>query len=323
MPLLRSPRLRRRERPADSASPRQIRDRVLPEVYRATERRKERNTAGCLTGPPRPVESSCRRGELTSAVKQSSNASRQPVGCSVLDLVAMLPGNDRVRARKLDRQFVTAMSAYSAGRGVPGRAAAPGQCRANTTAAHIAVLDQALAQIPDEHRHGGPLLVRAERGRLHEGVPTRTRIIVRRERPHWPWGAPPRPPRSTAAKPRPQPADSRSPMNSRGWLYCPDPGLAPVGCGRSWSPQRQPWSRRPGARCSGGSALPRLAIITGRVIRRLERTPAPRRVAGTIRRAGRSHWPGGPTPIPGRRPASVRRDRLSPRTAQRRWRAGR
>jgi Transposase DDE domain group 1 len=38
----------------------------------------------------------------------------------------------------------------------------PGNAGANTAADHIAVLDQALAQIPDEHRHGVPLLVRAD-----------------------------------------------------------------------------------------------------------------------------------------------------------------
>jgi hypothetical protein len=38
----------------------------------------------------------------------------------------------------------------------------PGNAGANTAADHIALLDQALAQIPDEHRHGYPILVRTD-----------------------------------------------------------------------------------------------------------------------------------------------------------------
>jgi len=38
----------------------------------------------------------------------------------------------------------------------------PGNANANTAADHIAVLDAALAQLPDAHRHGTPLLVRAD-----------------------------------------------------------------------------------------------------------------------------------------------------------------
>jgi hypothetical protein len=38
----------------------------------------------------------------------------------------------------------------------------PGNAGANTAADHIAVLDQALAQLPDAHRHGTPVLVRAD-----------------------------------------------------------------------------------------------------------------------------------------------------------------
>ena len=38
----------------------------------------------------------------------------------------------------------------------------PGNAGANTAADHITVLDAALAQIPDAHRHGVPLLVRAD-----------------------------------------------------------------------------------------------------------------------------------------------------------------
>jgi len=37
-----------------------------------------------------------------------------------------------------------------------------GNAGANTAADHITVLDQALAQIPDQHRHGRPMLVRAD-----------------------------------------------------------------------------------------------------------------------------------------------------------------
>jgi hypothetical protein len=38
----------------------------------------------------------------------------------------------------------------------------PGNAGSNTAADHITVLDQALAQIPDQHRHGHPILVRAD-----------------------------------------------------------------------------------------------------------------------------------------------------------------
>lgn len=38
----------------------------------------------------------------------------------------------------------------------------PGNAGANTAADHITVLDQALAQIPDAHRHGTPILIRAD-----------------------------------------------------------------------------------------------------------------------------------------------------------------
>jgi hypothetical protein len=37
----------------------------------------------------------------------------------------------------------------------------PGNAGANTTTDHITVLDDALAQIPDAHRHGMPVLIRA------------------------------------------------------------------------------------------------------------------------------------------------------------------
>ena len=38
----------------------------------------------------------------------------------------------------------------------------PGNAGSNTAADHITLLDQALAQLPDEHRHGYPVLVRAD-----------------------------------------------------------------------------------------------------------------------------------------------------------------
>ena len=38
----------------------------------------------------------------------------------------------------------------------------PGNAGSNTAADHIAVLDAALAQIPDVHRHGQPILIRAD-----------------------------------------------------------------------------------------------------------------------------------------------------------------
>jgi hypothetical protein len=38
----------------------------------------------------------------------------------------------------------------------------PGNAGANTAADHVEVTDLALAQIPDEHRYGTPILVRAD-----------------------------------------------------------------------------------------------------------------------------------------------------------------
>lgn len=38
----------------------------------------------------------------------------------------------------------------------------PGNAGANTAADHITVVDAALAQIPDAHRHGTPVLVRTD-----------------------------------------------------------------------------------------------------------------------------------------------------------------
>jgi thioesterase domain-containing protein len=84
----------------------------------------------------------------------------------------------------------------------------PGNSGANTAADHIAVLDDALAQIPDTHRYGTQILVRADSAgsakaflthirtlREHGGAeltgmvdlagyPVGARITVRRERPH-------------------------------------------------------------------------------------------------------------------------------------------
>jgi hypothetical protein len=38
----------------------------------------------------------------------------------------------------------------------------PGNAGSNTTADHITVLDMALAQIPDAHRHGSDILIRTD-----------------------------------------------------------------------------------------------------------------------------------------------------------------
>jgi hypothetical protein len=37
-----------------------------------------------------------------------------------------------------------------------------GRARSNTTVDHITVLDQAVTQIPDSHRHGTPILIRSD-----------------------------------------------------------------------------------------------------------------------------------------------------------------
>jgi hypothetical protein len=55
-----------------------------------------------------------------------------------------------------------------------------GRAGSNTTADHITVLDHALAEIPDTHRHGTPILLHSDSA----GFSTGTRFIVRRERPH-------------------------------------------------------------------------------------------------------------------------------------------
>jgi hypothetical protein len=46
----------------------------------------------------------------------------------------------------------------------------PGNAGSNTTADHITVLDDALAQIPDPHRHGTPILVRSDSAGCTKGL---------------------------------------------------------------------------------------------------------------------------------------------------------
>ncbi|MER7815173.1 transposase [Streptomyces sp. NPDC096153] len=46
--------------------------------------------------------------------------------------------------------------------GSPGRRCGPGNAGTNTAADHIAVLKQALAQIPDTQRHGTDILIRTD-----------------------------------------------------------------------------------------------------------------------------------------------------------------
>jgi hypothetical protein len=46
-----------------------------------------------------------------------------------------------------------------------------GRAGSNTTADHIAVLDQAITQIPDVHRHGNPILIRSDSAGVHPRVP--------------------------------------------------------------------------------------------------------------------------------------------------------
>ena len=45
----------------------------------------------------------------------------------------------------------------------------PGRAGSNTTADHITVLDAALTQIPDAHRHGTPILIRADTAGVTHG----------------------------------------------------------------------------------------------------------------------------------------------------------
>jgi Transposase DDE domain group 1 len=53
----------------------------------------------------------------------------------------------------------------------------PGRAGSNTAADHIAVLDQALTQIPDAHRHGVPLLVRTDTAGCTKAFLTHIRVL--------------------------------------------------------------------------------------------------------------------------------------------------
>lgn len=53
----------------------------------------------------------------------------------------------------------------------------PGNSGANTAADHIAVLDQALAQIPDAHRHGIDILIRADSAGSPKAFPAHVRDL--------------------------------------------------------------------------------------------------------------------------------------------------
>jgi hypothetical protein len=48
----------------------------------------------------------------------------------------------------------------------------------NTTADHITVLDMALAQMPDAHRHGSDILIRADSAGASHGFLDQIRIPV-------------------------------------------------------------------------------------------------------------------------------------------------
>ncbi|PWR06138.1 IS1380 family transposase [Micromonospora sicca] len=52
-----------------------------------------------------------------------------------------------------------------------------GRAGSNTTADHITVLDQALAQIPDAHRHGTPILIRSDSAGCTQGFLTHIRRL--------------------------------------------------------------------------------------------------------------------------------------------------
>jgi hypothetical protein len=52
-----------------------------------------------------------------------------------------------------------------------------GRAGSNTTADHITVLDQALAQIPDTHRHGTPILIRCDSAGCTHGFLTHIRSL--------------------------------------------------------------------------------------------------------------------------------------------------
>jgi len=51
-----------------------------------------------------------------------------------------------------------------------------GNAGSNTAADHITVLDAALMQLPDAHRHGTPILVRADTAGCTRGFPSGTCI---------------------------------------------------------------------------------------------------------------------------------------------------
>ncbi len=57
-----------------------------------------------------------------------------------------------------------------------------GRAGSNTTADHITVLDQALAQIPDAHRHGNPILLRSDSAGSSHGFLAHIRAL--RDRQH-------------------------------------------------------------------------------------------------------------------------------------------
>ncbi|MEU9457203.1 IS1380 family transposase, partial [Streptomyces sp. NPDC048277] len=65
------------------------------------------------------------------------------------------------------------------GEAVSGRLR-PGNAGANTAADHIAVLDQALMQIPDAHRHGTDILVRADSAGSSKAFLTHVRDMQKR-----------------------------------------------------------------------------------------------------------------------------------------------
>jgi DDE family transposase len=52
-----------------------------------------------------------------------------------------------------------------------------GRAGSNTTADHITVLDQALAQIPDHHRHGTPILIRSDSAGCTHGLLAHIRTL--------------------------------------------------------------------------------------------------------------------------------------------------
>src|SRR3954447_24367803 len=52
-----------------------------------------------------------------------------------------------------------------------------GRAGSNTTADHITVLDQALVQIPDAHRHGTPILIRSDSAGCTQGFLTHIRSL--------------------------------------------------------------------------------------------------------------------------------------------------